>query len=69
MRHKLKAPSTHKQTPPWDNPCLSELLNLPDSNLWINSGVVYLAGMYNGAILKSFQQLKDDFGLTYSMHF
>lgn len=69
VRHKHKLPSTHNQTPLWDNPCLTELLHLPDRDLWITSGVVYLADMYSGDILKSFQQLKDDFGLANSMHF
>lgn len=68
VRRKLKLPSTHRQTPLWDNPGLPELQQLSDRDLWITSGVVYLADMYRGDILKSFQ-LKDDFGLANSSHF
>lgn len=64
-----RTPLTHPQTPLWYNPCLKELLQLPDRNLWITKGVVYLADLFCGIILKSFQQLKDDFDLPNSMHF
>lgn len=68
VRHRLQTPVMHSHTPLWDNPGLRELLLLPDHSLWIAQGVVYLLNVYCG-ILKSFQQLKEEFNLSNSMHF
>lgn len=54
VRHRLRTPSMHSHTPLWDNPCLTELLQIPDHSLWITRGVVYLSDVYCGRVLKSF---------------
>lgn len=65
----LRASPTHTYTPLWDNSNLYELLTLPDVDLWINRGVIYLYQVMDNMGVKSFQHLKIAFDLPNSMFF
>lgn len=60
----MKAPSTHAHTPLWGNSCLPTLLTLPDIEVWITHGVIYLSQIYSISV-RSFQDLK----LAFNMFF
>lgn len=62
--HRMKAPSTHAHTPLWGNPCLPTLLTLPDIEVWITHGVIYLSQIYSISV-RSFKDLK----LAFNMFF
>lgn len=69
LRWLKASPPIHAHTPLWDNSNLPELLTLPDVDIWINQGGIYLLQVMNSAGVKLFQDLKPTFGLPNSMLF
>lgn len=64
-----QAPSPHSHTPLWDNPTLPELATIPDHDLWVTKGVIYLSQVVANGSVKAFQTLKDNFALSNHMFF
>lgn len=64
-----KAPIFHTHTPLWDNSQLPELHTVPDQNLWTAKGILFLSHVLGNGIVRSFQAIKDEFGLSNRMLF
>lgn len=66
---KMNSPTLYNNTPLCYNKQLSELLQIPDPNVWISRGLYMLFHVFSNGKLKSFDQLTLEFTLLNHMLF
>lgn len=69
LKHSVNCKGQSEYTPLWHNSKLSEIQKIGKIKEWDNRGINRLIQLYKGNILKSFEELKEEFGISSKSYF